>query len=83
MSIQGVRRQSQAATGTVRRASDRQAPAGLIAAIRSTISCWIARSSQRQALHDIAAHNDRHLLRDIGVSREEAFREAKKWFWRR
>jgi uncharacterized protein YjiS (DUF1127 family) len=39
---------------------------------------WIARSSQR---HDLARLDD-HLLKDIGVTRAEAAREAAKPFWR-
>jgi uncharacterized protein YjiS (DUF1127 family) len=39
---------------------------------------WVARSRQRQAL---GALDDR-LLRDIGVSRQQALGEAAKWFWR-
>jgi len=49
---------------------------------RRTIARWIARSHQRRALRDIAESNDFHLLKDIGVSQEEAFREADKPFWR-
>ena len=48
-----------------------------------TIARWIARSRQRQALREIAERNDFHLLKDIGVSQEEALREADKPFWRR
>jgi uncharacterized protein YjiS (DUF1127 family) len=44
-----------------------------------TLRVWMARRRQRQAL---AALND-HLLNDIGVSRNEARREAAKPFWRR
>ena len=36
------------------------------------------RSRQRQTLRDL----DDHLLRDIGVTREQAEREAHKPFWR-
>jgi uncharacterized protein YjiS (DUF1127 family) len=54
---------------------------GLIAGTRSTVGRWFARSSQRRALREIAERNDFHLLKDIGVSREEAFREANKPFW--
>jgi uncharacterized protein YjiS (DUF1127 family) len=36
------------------------------------------RSCQRRTLHDL----DDHLLRDIGVTREQAEREAHKPFWR-
>ena len=55
---------------------------GLIAVARSTVGRWLARSRQRRALREIAERNDFHLLKDIGVSREEAFREADKPFWR-
>jgi uncharacterized protein YjiS (DUF1127 family) len=36
----------------------------------------------RRALREIAERNDLHLLKDIGVSQEEALREADKAFWR-
>ena len=49
---------------------------------RRTIARWIARSRQRHALREIAESNDFHLLKDIGVSQEEACREADKPFWR-
>jgi len=49
---------------------------------RATIARWIARSRQRRALREIADANDIHLLKDIGVSREEALRESDKPFWR-
>ena len=56
--------------------------AGRIISCRGTIVGWIARFCQRRALYEIAERNDDHLLKDIGVSREEAFREAEKPFWR-
>ena len=31
---------------------------------------------------EIAERNDFHLLKDIGVTKEEALREADKAFWR-
>jgi uncharacterized protein YjiS (DUF1127 family) len=63
--------------------SDAKAQLGrLIAGARSTIGRWFARSRQRRALREIAERNDFHLLKDIGVSREEALREADKAFWR-
>jgi uncharacterized protein YjiS (DUF1127 family) len=46
-----------------------------------TIDLWIARGRQRRALQEIASLNDR-LLKDIGVSKDEALREAAKPFWR-
>jgi uncharacterized protein YjiS (DUF1127 family) len=42
------------------------------------ISRWIDRSNQRNALSDL----DDHLLRDIGISGDEALREASKPFWK-
>jgi uncharacterized protein YjiS (DUF1127 family) len=51
--------------------------------VRRAIARWIARSRQRRALREIAESNDFHLLKDIGVSQEEAFREVDKPFWRR
>ena len=53
---------------------------GRISQCGGTIAGWIARRRTRIALSDIA-HDD-HLLKDIGVSREEALREADKPFWR-
>ena len=47
-----------------------------------TVALWIARCRQRRALEELAMVNDR-LLRDIGVSKDEALREAAKPFWRR
>ena len=55
---------------------------GFIAGTRSTVGRWFARSRQRRALREIAERNDFHLLKDIGVSQEEALREAEKAFWR-
>jgi uncharacterized protein YjiS (DUF1127 family) len=40
------------------------------------------RARASAALREIAERNDFHLLKDIGVSQEEAFREADKPFWR-
>ena len=55
---------------------------GFIAGTRSTVGRWFACSRQRRALREIAERNDFHLLKDIGVSQEEALREAEKAFWR-
>src|SRR5262249_23389962 len=41
---------------------------------------WLDRPLQRIALREIA--DDPHLLSDLGISREEALREAAKPFWR-
>jgi uncharacterized protein YjiS (DUF1127 family) len=41
---------------------------------------WLDRPFQRIALRDIA--DNPHLLNDIGLTREEALREAARPFWR-
>ena len=41
---------------------------------------WLDRPLQRIALREIA--DDPHLLRDLGLTRDEALREAAKPFWR-
>jgi uncharacterized protein YjiS (DUF1127 family) len=46
-----------------------------------TLGFWIDRSRQRRQLGELAELND-YLLKDIGVSREAAMREAEKPFWR-
>ena len=67
----------------IRTARDRRAQIkGLIVLMCATVGRWIKRSRQRRALYEIAERDDHHLLKDIGVSREEAFREAGKPFWR-
>ena len=53
-------------------------PDSLDARDRQTRS--VSRSRQRPALYEIAERDDRHLLKDIGVSREEVFCEAGKRF---
>ena len=45
-----------------------------------TLGFWIDRSRQRSQLGELAELNN-YLLKDIGVSREEAMREAEKPFW--
>jgi len=44
-----------------------------------TIGRWIARRRQRNALREL----DEHLLKDIGLSRDDALREAAKPFWQK
>ena len=41
---------------------------------------WLDQQYERKALREIA--NDAHLLRDLGLTREQALREATKSFWR-
>jgi uncharacterized protein YjiS (DUF1127 family) len=68
---------------SIRRNDREQRATGWAVAARRTVAAWIARSRQRRALREIAESNDFHLLKDIGVSQEEALREAEKPFWRR
>jgi uncharacterized protein YjiS (DUF1127 family) len=41
------------------------------------------RSSQRRILREWAECHEQHLLRDIGITRDQALREAAKWFCER
>jgi uncharacterized protein YjiS (DUF1127 family) len=50
--------------------------------LSSTISLWCARSRQRRALGDLIEPNC-HFLDDIGVTLDQASREAAKWFWQK
>jgi len=68
---------------SIRRSEREQRAAGWAVAACRTVTRWIARSGQRRALREIVESNDFHLLKDIGVSQEEALREAEKPFWRR
>ena len=47
----------------------------------NTVATWIARSGQRRALRELAEEG--RLLSDVGLTREQALREAAKPFWRR
>ena len=46
------------------------------------VAIWIERSRQRRAIKELARLNNRYLA-DIGVSKDEALREASKPFWQR
>src|SRR5215469_13658573 len=83
MSIMSILTMSTPRVGPkVRRPRDRYAQIKrLIVLLRASVECWVKRSRQRRALYEIAERDDHHLLKDIGVSREEAFREADKPFW--
>lgn len=56
---------------------------GLVATVR----LWIRRSQTRRCLVRLLDGNDylsnNHLLRDIGATSDEAWREVGKWFWQR
>jgi uncharacterized protein YjiS (DUF1127 family) len=58
--------------------SDMYRPIQILRKVAQTLAFWSARSRQRQAL----ARLDEDRLRDIGVNRYDAMREAEKPFWR-
>ncbi len=53
-----------------------------LANVFSTCRGWLARRRQRRTLGGLTELDD-HLLKDIGVSRQEAARSCAKWFWQR
>jgi len=53
----------------------------LLRAVRDLLGLWGARWRERQFLADLVRNDDR-LLRDMGLSRAAAAREASKPFWR-
>ena len=48
------------------------------ARINNRMQTWLDRARQRRALQEL---ND-HVLKDIGISRCDVFRESSKFFWR-
>ena len=56
----------------VRGATERKANVG------SVLKCWLRKYRSRQLLATL----DRHQLKDIGITREEALQEMRKPFWR-
>lgn len=50
------------------------------AALLNELPRWSDRSRQRAALRDLA--DDRHLLDDLGLTRQQLMDEANKPFWR-
>jgi uncharacterized protein YjiS (DUF1127 family) len=47
--------------------------------VPAVIRTWIARSNERHVLGELEDHE----LADVGISRAQALREARKWFWQR
>jgi uncharacterized protein YjiS (DUF1127 family) len=52
----------------------------VVTVVLDALSLWLARRRQRDELGNRA--EDAHLLKDIGITREQALREAGKPFWR-
>ncbi len=59
-------------------ATDTPARHGLVSRLVRLLILWDSRWRQRQDLVEL----DDHMLADIGISREEARREASNPFWR-
>jgi uncharacterized protein YjiS (DUF1127 family) len=53
------------------------APRAVLVGIIQTLLRWQERSAQRRQLLEL----DAHMLKDIGISRADAVREAKRPFW--
>lgn len=51
-----------------------------LSACLNAVAAWIVRSGQRRALRELA--QEKRLLADIGLTREQALDEAAKPFWR-
>ncbi len=68
-------------TGTGARFLHGLAPFAAISRRLSTWVAWYTAQACRQAQRRSLARLDDHLLRDIGVSRGEAEREANRRFW--
>ncbi len=49
--------------------------------LSSKVGTWVARRRERQSLGDLSEMD--YLLDDIGMSRQQALREAAKPFWER
>ena len=47
--------------------------------MRHTLFFMLERQKQRKALLDL----DDRLLRDMGITREQAWMSARKWFWQK
>ena len=52
--------------------------AGLVIRLPARIRSWLEHSRQRRTLAELAEEQDEHVLKDIGMSRDTARREAAK-----
>lgn len=52
-------------------------PLSIVNKIKSKLMLWRALIKQRNELYEVS----RHTLDDIGISRQEALKEAKRHFW--
>jgi uncharacterized protein YjiS (DUF1127 family) len=51
-----------------------------LVAIFKRVAAWFGRCSQRRAMRELA--EDKRLLNDIGLTREQVLSESDKPFWR-
>jgi uncharacterized protein YjiS (DUF1127 family) len=58
-------------------ARDAASEPGWVARASNMLARWLDASRSRQTLDEL----DEHMLRDIGLTRDEARREASKFFW--
>lgn len=49
---------------------------------RGFLAAWAERARRRREMAEVMAMPE-HLLKDIGISYEDAYREYRKAFWRR
>ncbi len=52
----------------------------MLIAMRRVWSSWVSCARQRDALADLVENE--HLLKDVGLTRDEALSEVNKPFWR-
>ncbi|MHA7867197.1 MAG: DUF1127 domain-containing protein [Salipiger thiooxidans] len=62
---------------------DAQRPLPPMSAIALRIAVALAQWSERRRTRRALLQLDEHLLRDIGVERHVAFKEARRMFWQR
>jgi uncharacterized protein YjiS (DUF1127 family) len=55
--------------------------ANAVSVCLDTLAVWIARTGHRRVLRELAEEG--RLLSDVGLTREQALREAGKPFWHR
>ncbi|MEX0759186.1 MAG: DUF1127 domain-containing protein [Tistlia sp.] len=60
------------------RAGPRLSASQAVPALVQLLLLWQERSNQRLRLREL----DDHMLKDLGISRDQAWRESEKPFWR-
>ncbi len=60
---------------------DAQRPLPVLASLALRFAVVLAKWSERQRTRKALAQLDGHLLRDVGLERHVAYREARRTFW--